>query len=149
MCAVGAQEQARLQARLGRDDDVDQATVRIDTDRLLSIGADVWRLRWRGQATAAVAEDAGLHTTCGALLDALAIFEVAPAGTYDPTAVNVLIDRPLPGETPTETDQALRSLRSAVRGITARTWYRGGDRLWQEDRTPPPIWPLDNPTVNR
>jgi hypothetical protein len=34
----------------------------------LSIGLDVWRIRWRNQVTTAVTGAADLHTTCGALL---------------------------------------------------------------------------------
>ncbi len=124
----------------------DMSTLATATDTRLSIGQDVWRLRWRDQITTAVASDADLHTTCGALLDALAIFECSPHDPHadlsmDRSAVNVLIDRPLPDDTPSEADQAMRSLRDAVQGVTARIWYRRAETGWIEDTAPAPTWP--------
>ena len=109
------------------------------TDQSLSIGWDVWRLLRRDQATAAVGADADIHTTCGALLDALAWREhllqtpTGPPHGFDPSAVNVLVDRPFPRTDPSETDQALRSMRDAVGSIRARIFYQGSDSGWVED----------------
>ncbi|HEV2809826.1 MAG TPA: hypothetical protein VGV93_05440 [Acidimicrobiales bacterium] len=64
-----------LRSRLKADSDADCATLETTTDKTLAIGQDVWRLWWRRQLTTAVASDASLHTTCGALLDALALLE--------------------------------------------------------------------------
>jgi len=61
--------------RLELDPDADLSSLRSATDMSLSIGRDVWRLRWRRQLTTVVAADADLHTTCGALLDVLALLE--------------------------------------------------------------------------
>ncbi len=124
-----------LRTRLGLDPDADLSSMVTTTDNRLSIGSDVWRLRWRGQLTTAVASDADLHTTCGALLDALALLEVelerahrdGPDPLLDLTSVNVLVDRPFPADVATETDEALRSMRDAVQNVTARIWYQGGD----------------------
>lgn len=138
-----------LRARLEGDVHADLSTLRTDTDRTMSIGADVWRLRWRNQIATAVAADANLGTTCGALLDALALREEAAAQTplltgdangRDLSTVNVLVDRPAPDETPTEVDQALRSLRDAAQGVQVRLWYRRGETDWADDVGPAPTW---------
>lgn len=146
-----AEPAASLRRRLERDPDADLTTLVTSTDKRSSIGQDVWRLRWREQVTVAVAEDAGLHTTCGALLDALALLESLATDRAQPMdrgGVNLLIDRPLPDEdTPSETAQALRSLRDAVSGVTARIWYRRAEDGWTEDTSPAPIWPADDPRV--
>lgn len=144
-----------LRRRLQRDPNADLTSLQTTTDRGLSIGRDVWRLRWRGQLTTAVAADADLHATCGALLDALAWLEsvlddpaVSAVGLpLDLTGVNVLVNRPLPGDDPSETDQALRSMRAATRGVTARVWYQRGDDGWAEDDDAPPIWEGDDQRV--
>lgn len=130
---------AALRTRLERDADTDVRSLETATDKTLAIGRDVWRLRWRGQLATAVAEDAKIHTTCGALLDVLTLLEVgATDGDVDRSAVNVLVDRPPPNEHPSETDQALRSLRDAVQDVEARLWYRGTDQAWTQDRAPAP-----------
>lgn len=145
---------AALRARLEADTDADLSTLRTTTDKSLAIGTDVWRLLWRRQPTAAVAADAGLHTTCGAVLDVLALLEHAlaeahdAAPTLDISGVNVLVDRSMPTDDPTECDQALRSMRDATKGI-ARIWYRRGDVGWQEDRAPAPTWPQGDQRVDR
>lgn len=141
---------ASLRRRIELDADADQTTLATATDTGLAIGQDVWRLRWRNQVSTAVAEDAGLHTTCGALLDALAVLETTPPGQdgrLDPTTVNVFIDRPLPDGDLSETDQAMRSLRDAVLGVQARVWYRRDETGWAEDVGPAPTWSEDDPTV--
>lgn len=104
-----------------------------------------------------MAIDADLQTTCGALLDALAQLELALSeaerGGADPTldlsAVNVLVDRSFPGEVPSETDQALRSMRDSTVGVVSRIWYRRGDAGWAEDCAAAPTWPLGDPVVER
>lgn len=132
---------------LSADPDVDICTLRTDTDHKLSIGASVCRLRWRQQVSTAVAADADLSTTCGALLDALAMLESLEDGDdVDRATVNVLIDRPLPSSNPSECDEALRSLRAAVVGVAAQIWYRAGER-WSEDVGQPPVWPRGNDRV--
>ena len=143
-----------LRARLVADTDADMASLQESTNRNLSIGQDVWRLRWRGQLTTAVAADADLHTTCGAVLDVLAALEQAiandtPQGEplLDVAGVNVLVDRAAPGDSPTEVDQALRSMRDAVQGVTARIWYRRGDTGWIGDDAPAPVWRDDDERV--
>lgn len=141
---------ASLRRRIELDVDADQTTLATATDTALAIGQDVWRLRWRNQVSTAVAEDAGLHTTCGALLDALTVLETTPPGQdgrLDPTTVNVFIDRPLPDGVLSETDQAMRSLRDAVLGVQARVWYRRDETGWAEDVGPAPTWSEDDPTV--
>ena len=140
---------ASLRHRIEMDPDADPSTLATTTDSRLAIGQDVWRLRWRNQISTAVAEDADLHTTCGALLDALAILETTPSGqeTLDLTTVNVLIDRPLPDRDISETDQAMRSLRDAVAGVRARVWYRRDEAGWAEDVGPAPTWRKEDPTV--
>ena len=67
---------AQLALHLAHDPDVREGSIRNHTDSRLSIGSDVWRLTWRGQVTCAVGFDADLHTSCGAVLDALAVLEV-------------------------------------------------------------------------
>lgn len=95
-----------LRQRLEADPDADLTTLKVTTDRALAVGHDVWRLQWRAEATTAVAGDANLHTTCGALLDALVMIDAAsPDPAADRSVVNVLVDRLLPGEAPTETDR--------------------------------------------
>lgn len=144
-----------LHQRIIDDSDVDLSSLQTGTDKELSIGRDVWRLRWRGQPTAAVASNADLLTTCGALLDALAVREQAAAGSppawlgapLDLSTVNVLVDRPLPGGEGGEVDQALRSMRDAVVGIAARIWYADDVRGWNEDNAPSPVWDLGHPRV--
>jgi hypothetical protein len=146
---------AMLRRRLDIDDQVDMGSLRTTTDKELSIGQDVWRLRWRGQLTTAVAGDADLHTTCGALLDALALFERASGGTatageaeaLDLSTINLLIDRPLPGDHTSETDEALRSMRDAIIGVKARIWYQRAGTGWTEDVALAPTWPKEDPQV--
>lgn len=148
---MNAETALALRARLGLDPDADLSSLVRTTDNRLSIGSDVWRLRWRRQLTTAVASDADLHTTCGALLDALALLEDelerahrdGPDPLLDLTLVNVLVDRPFPDDDATETDEALRSMRDAVQNATARIWYQGGDESWREDATPAPRWDRD------
>lgn len=143
-----------LRARLEGDPNAGRSSLRTDTDRTMSIGANVWRLRWRNQITTAVAADADLNTTCGALLDALALHEattnqaslVAGGDTVDLSTVNVLVDRPLPDDGSAEVDQALRSMRDATRGVQVRLWYRRGDRDWADDLGPAPTW-NDHPGI--
>lgn len=137
-----------LRARLEGDVHADVSSLRTDTDRTMSIGSNVWRLRWRNQLTTAVAADANLATTCGALLDALALHEAATSqpsllgdgDTLDLSTVNVLVDRALPGDTPTEVDQALRTVRAVTSGVHVRVWYRRGDTDWADDVGPAPTW---------
>src|SRR5437763_6922070 len=137
-----------LRSRLEADGDADMASLATGTDKKLAIGRDVWRLRWRGETTTAVAADADLSTTCGALLDALALAEdrhrlPGPGGADTAfEVVNVLVDRPLPAEG-SETDQALRTVRDAVMGIIARVWYRRPGGGWVQDTAPPPSWRND------
>lgn len=138
---MSADLSASLRQRLTTDGRADMTSLQTHTDRELSIGAAVWRLRWANQVATAVAADADLHTTCGALLDAIAILESTCVGDLDRTAVNVLVDRPLPRDALTETDLALRSLRDATAGIAARLWYRDGAMGWVEDVGPAPRWP--------
>ena len=148
---MNAETSAALRRRIESDPEADLPSVEIETDTALSIGRDVWRLHWRNQVTTAVAEDANLHTTCGAMLDALAVLEATTADrdrALDRSTVNVLIDRPLPEGDLSETDQAVRSLRDAVSGIRARIWYRRGEVGWVEDRGSAPIWHEDHPIVN-
>ncbi len=147
---MNAETAEALRKVLQRDPDADISALVTRTDPVLSIGRDVWRLRWRGQLTTAVTSDADLHTTCGALLDGLALHEVEldRAGDEAPGAalgtVNLLVDRPVPGDAAlSETDQALRTLRTAVRGLTARVWYRRSSEGWIEDLAPPPTWESD------
>ena len=143
--------------RLELDPDADLSSLRSATDMSLSIGRDVWRLRWRRQLTTVVAADADLHTTCGALLDVLALLETeldrAALQEADPTlelaSVNVLVDRALPSEIPSETDQALRSLRDATRGVNARLWYPRDEHGWTEDTASAPAWRADDPRITR
>lgn len=150
---MNADAAAALRTRLEADTDADLSTMRTTTDKALAIGADVWRLRWRRQPTTAVAADAGLHSTCGAVLDALALLEhtLADAQGADPaldlTGVNVLIDRATPSDDPSECDQALRSMRDATGGA-ARIWYRREAVGWQEDCAPAPTWPLADKRVD-
>lgn len=150
---MSTQAASKLRTRLEFDADADLASLRTATDKSLSIGQDVWRLRWRGQLTTAVAEDADLHTTCGALLDVLALYETeldrgAVQGAdpmLDLAMVNVLVDRAPPGEIAAETDQALRSMRDATHGVAARIWYCRDDAGWIEDTEPSPTWLDDDP----
>lgn len=141
--------QAALRARLQADPNADISTLRTDTDKRLAIGADVWRLLWRGQLACAVAQDANLPTTLGAMLDVLALLEdetpeLVPS---DSGQVHVLVDRPLPDrDAGSEVAQALRSLRSAVDGVDARIWYRGDNTSWVQDTGAPPEW-RDNEQV--
>lgn len=136
-----------LRRRLDADPDADMRSLERDTDQVLSIGHDVWRLRWRGQVTTAVGADADLHTTCGALLDALAVLETTDDPSVDRSTINVLIDRPMPGEVPSETAQAMRSMRDATVDVTARVWYRRDGVGWVEDGAPAPTWPRDDPRI--
>jgi hypothetical protein len=146
---------AALRERLERDPDA--TLLSNTTDRVLSIGSDVWRLRWRGQLTAAVAADADLSTTCGALLDVLALLELELGRPgierreqlVDLSVVNVIVDRPLPGEAPSETDEALRSLRDAVVGVTARVWYQRDTDGWIEDVDAAPTWAPDDARITK
>lgn len=146
-----------LHTRISDDPDADLGSLRRSTDTVLAIGQDVWRLRWRNQLTTAVAADANLATTCGAVLDVLALLETqldllkaAPGGpTLDLGVVNVLVDRPFPDISPSETDQAMRSMRAAVVGVTARIWYRRDPVGWQEDDSPPPSWAADDPALTQ
>lgn len=145
-----------LQQRLAVDPDVDAATLTNPTDQVLAIGRDVWRMLWRGQITTAVAGDADLHTTCGAVLDSVALREAAmselvPAGVSmlrpaDVSTVNVLVDRPPPGDDPSEVAQALRSVRDATGGL-AQVWYRRDDR-WVPDIAAAPTWSRDDRRVS-
>ena len=147
-----------LRDLLDGDPDVAPGSLRTDTDQTLAIGRDVWRLRWRNQHTTAVHADADLHTTCGALLDALALHaadhlttpsdEVHGIERYEGGGVNLLVARPLPGAQPTETDQALRTMRDSVVGLTARIWYLGDRGQWVEDQAAAPTWPADDRTIN-
>jgi hypothetical protein len=137
-----------LHQRLADDQDVDAATLTNSTDQGLGIGRDVWRMLWRGQITTAVGGDADLHTTCGAVLDSVALHEavtshlvwagVSMLDPADASTVNVLVDRPLPGDDPSETAQAVRSVRDATGGL-ARIWYRHDDR-WVQDVAAAPTW---------
>jgi hypothetical protein len=152
---VGTAATEALRARLVGDPDVDLVSLRTSTDKSLSIGQDVWRLRWRGHLATAVAADADLHTTCGALLDVLATLEDALAderSSNDPlldlTSVSVLVERPLPGSEPTEVALALRSMRDAVLGVNTRIWYRDSEVGWTADGSPAPVWPEDDPVVS-
>ena len=148
---MNAETAAELRRRIEGDPDADLSTLATETDTSLAIGRDVWRLRWRNQITTAVAEDANLHITCGALLDALAVLLTSTADrdrALDRLTVNLLIDRPLPDRDLSETDQAVRSLRDAVSGVQARVWYRRVDSGWAEDGGPAPIWHEDDPIVN-
>ena len=141
---------AALRHRIESDLDADLSSLATGTDSALAIGHDVWRLRWRNQVTTAIAEDANLHTTCGALLDALAVLETSTSDRdrdLDRSTVNVLIDRPLPDSHLSETAQAMRSLRGAVTGVQARLWYRRGEAGWVEDAGRAPIWHDDDPIV--
>jgi hypothetical protein len=143
-----------LLTRLQNDADADLVSLETTTDRTMSIGQDVWRLRWRGQLTTAVAADADLHTTCGAVLDVLTILEQSiAADTLQPvnppidlSTVNVLVDRPPPGASPSECDLALRSMRDAVRGVPALIWYHDRGR-WIIDDEPAPMWSAEDPLV--
>lgn len=143
---------AALRAHLEHDADADLPSLQTDTDRTHSIGNNVWRLRWRDQITTAVAADANLNTTCGALLDALALHHLTATGstllgsgpTVDLSTVNVLVDRPLPEVVPAEVDQALRSMRDATHGVDVRLWYQRSDVGWSEDVGPAPTWPDDH-----
>jgi hypothetical protein len=135
---MSASTREALLARLHADPDAAIATLEDWTDTTLSVGAEVWRLAWRGQATTAVAADAPLSTTCGALLDAIALHESGWGSVTDRDGVNVLVDRPPPADVLTEVEQAVRSLRSAAKGFV-RVWYSDGDR-WQEDTGPAPSW---------
>ena len=146
---------AQLALHLQADPDVLDGSIRNDTDSRLSIGSDVWRMVWRRQMTCAVGKDADLPTTCGAVLDVIALhqvareFDVADAlgrdvGPIDPTEANVLVDRELEWP-PTECDEALRSIRDATGGLV-RIWYRNSDR-WTEDLEPAPYWPSGHPLV--
>ena len=134
---MNAETATALRCRIESDPDADLSSLETETDTVLAIGRDVWRLRWRNQITTAVTEDANLHTTCGALLDALAVLETTTAErdrALDRSTMNVLIDRPLPNGGLSETDQAVRSLREAVSGVQARIWYRRDDAGWAEGR---------------
>jgi hypothetical protein len=132
---------ASLRKRLAADARADMGSLQTHTDRELSIGAAVWRLRWDNQVATAVAADADLHTTCGALLDAIALLESTADIGLDRTTVNVLIDRCPPDDHLAETDQALRSLRDSTVGIVARLWYRNPSTGWVEDVGLSPRWP--------
>jgi hypothetical protein len=152
---VNAETAHSLRTRLEADAHADISSLRTDTDKTLSIGQDVWRLRWNGQVTTAVPADAGLYATCGALLDALAVLEAALEKAHatsesldlDPSTINVLVDRAWPGEEASETDQALRSMRDAVQGVTARIWYQKATDGWMEDRVTAPTWRESEPRV--
>lgn len=141
---MNAEAAAALRGRLAADPDADLASLRTDTDKVLAIGQDVWRLRWRQRWATAVAEDASLHTTCGALFDAVALLEASTDGDVDRSGVHVLIDRELPDADPTETDQAVRSIRAASRALTIAVWYRDRHGGWVEDRAEPPAWGRDD-----
>ncbi|MEP1125285.1 MAG: hypothetical protein ABJH68_15480 [Ilumatobacter sp.] len=140
---------ASLRGRLEVDEYADLSTLRTTADKALSIGSDVWRLRWRNQVTTAVGADASLHTTCGALLDAFAILESIPDADADRSTVNVLIDRPLPSGAGSETDQAIRSMRDASKLVTARIWYHRDATSWADDAALAPSWPADHHRVRR
>jgi hypothetical protein len=150
-CDVNRQPRAALRSRLAADPNADKSSLLTDTDKRLAIGRDVWRLRWRGQLACAVAEDASLPTTLGALLDVLTLLEddkatLVPANRDQ---VHVLVDRPLPApEAGDEVAQALRSLRDAVRGVHAVIWYRGEVSSWVQDEAPAPTW-RDNDQVRQ
>jgi hypothetical protein len=136
------------------EQDPDAVVLSEATDKTLSIGRDVWRLRWRGQLATAVAADANLATTCGALLDVLALLDQQLSSRdadplLDLATVNVIVDRPLPGDPPTETDEALRSLRQAIAGVGGRVWYRRADGGWIEDTARAPAWPENDPRITR
>lgn len=146
---------ARLALHLDADPDVLDGSIRRDTDSRLSIGSDVWRMVWRGQLTCAVGKDADLPTTCGAVLDVMALHQVVhefdvsfalgrEVGPIDPTGANVLVDREQEWA-PTECDEALRSVRDATGGFV-RIWYRSGDG-WSEDHEQAPYWPSGHPLV--
>ena len=114
-----------LALHLAHDPDVREGSIRNHTDSRLSDRARMYgdSAPWRGQVTCAVGFDADLHTSCGAVLDALAVLEVILNddlfGVFgrdfepiDPTGVNVLVDRELEWP-PTESDEALRSVPDA------------------------------------
>lgn len=129
------------------DRDVEPGSIRTGTDRTLAIGRDVVRLTWRGETATAVAGDADLASTCGALVDAVMLHEQITATSDDHRAISVLVHRPPPDrEEPTETDQALRSLRDAVPRPRVRIWYREGT-AWVEDDSPAPTFANDTKVV--
>lgn len=144
-----------LHHRLTSDPDVDVTSLQTATDRVMSIGRDVWRLRWRGQVATAIRGTADLSTSCGAVLDALAVLEATRTDDtttigrpVDPTAVHVLIDRPFPTRDPSETAQALRSLRDAVvSGTSVHLWYARPEGGWVEDTEPAPTWPTGDQKI--
>lgn len=130
--------------RLTSDADTETGSIRHDTDKALSIGSDVARLTWRRSVACAVASDADLATTCGAVLDAVAIWH---STTSTSMTVHVLIDRPLPERGGgTETDQAVRSLRDAAKAPSVQLWYRESE-AWVCDNSPAPVWDADDPVV--
>ena len=129
---------ARLRARLEVDDQVVLGSLRTTTDK--ELGDRTGRVAVALAAavtTAAVAGDADLHTTCGALLDALALLEMesgecVTAGdvpSLDLTTINVLVDRPLPGDNPSETDEALAASRCNGWRKSQDLVPTGGDRM--------------------
>jgi hypothetical protein len=136
---------ALLRRRLEADPDAAIATLQDGTDTSLAIGADVWRLSWSGQATTAVAADASLATSCGALLDAIALHELGWGPVTDRSGVNVLVHRPAPGPVLSEVDQAMRSLRDAAGGFV-RVWYDESAR-WVEDLCLAPEWAEEDARV--
>jgi hypothetical protein len=143
-----------LRNRIESDPLCAEESLEDSTDQSLSIGWDVWRLLREGQATTAVGTDADIHTTCGALLDAIVWREhllhvpSGPPEEFDPCAVNVLVDRPFPRTDPSETDQALRTMRDAVASIRVRIWYQGRDGGWFEDSERAPVWPAGTARIN-
>lgn len=114
------------------------------TDNTLGIGQDVVRLVWHDETATAVAANADLSTSCGALVDAVLIQRTRAAAATDlRPAVHVLVHRAPPDAArPSETDQALRSMRDAVSGLQIRLWYRERDR-WVEDLQPAPEFASD------
>jgi hypothetical protein len=146
---------AALRYRIESDPLCAKESIEDTTDKSLSIGWDVWRLLREGQATTAVGADADIHTTCGAVLDAIAWREhllntpTGPPEGFDASAVNVLVDRPLSRTDPSETDQAMRTMRDAVGSIKARIWYQGSVGGWAEDSERAPVWPANTALIKR